>query len=294
VLALPAVAAVMSGVGAVLLARRRDHGAGLIPARPGPPGASAWLRGPAGLVWRLQRGSLAAWVAGVLAGSAATGAAAKGIGSLLSGSSQLRQAFLRLGGARGISTAYLAAVVSLFALVAAGYATSAVLRIRAEEAPGLADLLLAAPVSRARWWAAHVGMAVAGTAAVLAACGIGAGLGYGLRISDPGGQVARLTGATVAQLPAVLVVAAVALLLSGVRPRLATAGSWVVLAVTVLVALLGALLRLSHWVLDVSPFTHAPKLPGAPVTAAPLAWLSVIAVTLTAAGLAGLRRRDIG
>jgi len=47
-------------------------------------------------------------------------------------------------------------------------------------------------------------------------------------------------------------------------------------------------------VLDVSPFTHVPKLPGGTVTAAPLFWLSVIALALSVAGLAALRRRDIG
>jgi ABC-type branched-subunit amino acid transport system ATPase component len=56
----------------------------------------------------------------------------------------------------------------------------------------------------------------------------------------------------------------------------------------------GALLRLPGWVMDASPFTHVPKVPGAELTVTPLAWLSAIAVALTAAGLIGLRRRDIG
>ena len=62
----------------------------------------------------------------------------------------------------------------------------------------------------------------------------------------------------------------------------------------VLLALFGQVLQLSHWVLDVSPFTHAPRLPGGIVSVAPLLWLGLVAVALTAAGLAALRRRDIG
>jgi ABC-2 type transport system permease protein len=53
-------------------------------------------------------------------------------------------------------------------------------------------------------------------------------------------------------------------------------------------------LQVSHWVLDISPFTHAPRLPGGTVSATALAWLCGVALVLGAAGLAGLRRRDIG
>jgi ABC-2 type transport system permease protein len=56
---------------------------------------------------------------------------------------------------------------------------------------------------------------------------------------------------------------------------------------------LGSALNLSHWVTDISPFSHVPKLPGGTFAAAPLLWLLLVAVALTAAGLAGLRRRDI-
>jgi ABC-2 type transport system permease protein len=73
------------------------------------------------------------------------------------------------------------------------------------------------------------------------------------------------------------------------------AGAWTVVGVVVLIVLFGQVLQLSQWLLDVSPFTHVPKLPGAAVTTgAPLIWLSLAAVALAAAGLAGLRRRDIG
>jgi ABC-2 type transport system permease protein len=51
-----------------------------------------------------------------------------------------------------------------------------------------------------------------------------------------------------------------------------------------------------HWndlVLDVSPFTHTPKLPGGVFNGTPLAVLTVIALVLVAAGLAAFRRRDL-
>ena len=112
----------------------------------------------------------------------------------------------------------------------------------------------------------------------------------------PGGgsELGQLVGAGLAQVPAALVIAGVAAALFGLAPRFCAAGGWSALGIVVLMLFLGASLQLSHWVLDISPFTHTPKLPGGTVSAAPLAWLSAIAVALAVAGLLGLRRRDIG
>ena len=297
VLALPA-AVLAAGVGAAYaLAARRDYGAGLLPDRPGRPSASGLLRGPLGLAWRLQRGLLGGWAAGVVCVFAVSGAAAKGIGSLLGGSTQLRNEFTRLGGQAAITNAYLAALMLLAGLGAAGYATSAVLRLRTEETGGLAEPLLATAVGRIRWGLSQVAVAVFGAAVLLALAGLATGLGYGLRTgSDPstGPQVARMLGAAMAQLPASLVIAGVAVALVGLLPGACVAGAWTVFGAVAVIDLFGQVLQLSHWLLDVSPFTHVPRLPGGTVSATPLLWLCLAAVTFSALGLAALRRRDIG
>jgi ABC-2 type transport system permease protein len=293
VLLLPAAAA-SSAVGlAFALAARRDQGSGLIQARPGPASGGWLLRGPLGLAWRLQRGGLAGWAAGFLAVGAASGAAAKGIGGLLASSVQVRQAFERLGGQAGITDAYLAAVMSLAGLAAGAYATAAVLRLRTEENAARAEPLLAAPVGRVRWAASHLVLAVASTGVVLAAAGLGAGLGYGLRTGDVGGQVPLLLGAAVAQLPAALAVAGVAALLFGLRPAWCVPGGWAALTAAALIALFGPVLGVASWVLDISPFGQVPRLPGGVVSAAPLIWLAGVTLALAATGLVSLRRRDI-
>jgi ABC-2 type transport system permease protein len=151
-LALPAItAAALTGL-AYVLAARRDLGAGLFAPRPGPATAGAALRGPAWLAWRLQRGNLAGWALGLLATGVAVGAAARGIGSLLGTSSQLRQAFERIGGQQALTSAYLAAIMSLAGLAAAGYAVSAALRLRGEESARLAEVVL---VTWPSWWRAR-------------------------------------------------------------------------------------------------------------------------------------------
>ena len=103
-----------------------------------------------------------------------------------------------------------------------------------------------------------------------------------------------MLGAAMAQLPASLVVAGVAVLLVGLLPGVSVAGAWTVLGAVVLIDLFGEALQLSHWILDISPFTHAPNCPAGPCRRRPLLWLCLAAVAFSAVGLAALRRRDLG
>ena len=279
---------------AFALSARRDHGAGLLPDRPGRPEASPALRGALSLAWRLQWSSLASWVAGFAVMFAVCGAAAKGIGQLFGTSSALTKEFARLGGQSAIVNAYLAALMLLAGLAAAGYGVSAVLRLHAEETSGRADPVLSGSVSRIRWGLSHLLVAVVGTAVLLAVAGVATGLGYGVRAGGAGHEVARMLGAGMAQLPAALLIAGVAAAAFGLLPEACAAIAWTVLGLVFFVNIFGQSLQLSHWVLDISPFTHVPRLPGGTVNAAPLLWLSVLALSLCVIGLAGLRRRDIG
>jgi ABC-2 type transport system permease protein len=294
VLLLPLAAVAIVAAAAGVLSARRDLGAGLVPPRPGPAEAAASLRSPLALAWRLQRAALAGWVAGALVYGAVLGSIARDIGSMLGSSDGVKTAIARLGGQAGLSDAFLASLMSIFGLVAAGYAIAVVLRLRSEETAERAEPVLATSVSRLGWAGSQLIVAVAGSALVLTAAGLGTGLTYGLSAGDAGPQVPRLLGAALAQLPAALAVAGVAAVLFGLLPRSCAGGGWAALALSAIILLLGPTLRLAQWFQDISPFTHVPRLPGGPGSTVPLAWLALIAVALAAAGLAGLRRRDIG
>jgi len=296
VLALP-VAVFAAGTWlAFALSARRDHGAGLLPDRPGRPEASGALRGPQSLAWRLQWASLAAWAVGYAFIFAVCGAAAQGIGQLFGTSSALEKEFTRLGGQSAIVNAYLAALMLLAGLIAAAFGVSAVLRLRAEETAGRADTVLSGVPGRIRWGFSHLLVAIVGMAALLAIAGVATGLGYGLRAGGTvsvGAEVLRMLGAGLAQLPAALVIAGVAAAAFGLLPEACVGVGWAVLGVGVAINIFGQSLQRSHWVLDISPFTHVPRLPGATFSAQPLLWLCLAALALGAAGLAALRRRDI-
>jgi ABC-2 type transport system permease protein len=294
VLSLPLVVFAAGTWLAFELSARRDQGAGLLPDRPGRPAATALLRGPLSLAWRLQWGSLAAWAAGYAVLFAVCGAAAQGIGSLAGTSSALQKEFTRIGGASVIVDAYLGSLMLLAGLIAAAYGVSAVLRLRTEETGDRADPVLSGAVGRVRWGLSHLVVAFAGVLVLMAVAGVATGLGYGLRAGGAGHQVASLLETGLAQVPAVLVIVGITVLAFGLLPDACTAVGWTALGLAVLVNIFGAALQLSHWVLDISPFTHAPRLPGGTVAAAPLIWLCAIAAVLVVTGLSGLRRRDIG
>ena len=294
VLILPLAASAVLVASAFALAAWRDHSAGLLRGRPGHPAASCLLRGPAGLAWRLERGVLAAWLAGYVFIFAACGAASTGVGSILGASTTLRRYLLREGYQATVIHAYLSGLMLLAGLAAAVYATSAVLRLRAEETGNLAEPVLATATGRIRWGLSHICIAAGGACLLLTTAGVSAGLGYGILTGSASTQVPYLLGAALARLPAVLVLAAVAVLLFGLLPWESVALGWSAVALAGVIAVFGPPLLWPAWMMDISPFTQTPKLPGGTVPAEPLLWLCGIAVALSVAGLAGLRRRDIG
>jgi polyether ionophore transport system permease protein len=280
------------GTAGYALAGRRDVGAGLLPERPGPAVAAPGLGSPLALAWRLHRGLLLGWTIALALTGAVLGGAAAGIADLKSPNQQLTDVLTRMGGNHGLTDAFLAAIYGIVGLVAAAYTVQATLRLRQEESSGRAEVLLATRTSRLAWAASHLAFALLGTAVLLAVAGLAGGLAYGAQVGDPAGQAGRLLGAALVQLPAAWVLAGLGIVLIGFVPRLSSL-AWAALVGSVLLFELGALFGLNRWVVDLTPFAHVPKLPGAAFTATPLLGLTAVAVALGAAGLAGLRRRDM-
>ncbi|MEO3776045.1 ABC transporter permease [Micromonospora sp. B11E3] len=292
-LALLAGLALLVGAVAFRLSVRRDLGAGVLPARLGPAAAGRALAGPWGLVWRLNRVALFGWTVGAAALGAVLGGAAEAAGDAVRGNEAAARLLERLGGSASVAEAYLGATLSITAIAAAGYGIQTALRMRTEEAGQRAEPVLATGVSRSWWLLSHLGFALLGPAVMLAVTGLVTGLAYGISVGDVAGKVPRLTGAALAQVPAVWVLVGLAVLLFGLLPRISVGAAWGALAACLLLGQLGAILDLSRWLLDLSPFTHTPQVLGGPVDATPLLALTATAAVLAAAGLATFRHRDV-
>jgi ABC-2 type transport system permease protein len=288
--ALISVAAVaILTVGALLLFARRDIGAGIWPAKPGPDRAGPRLHGSFGLAWRLQRGSLAGWVAGLFLIGLAYGAIGDDVKDLV-GDSQFSTDVFGQGGGSLVDSFYAAAAL-LLALMAAGFSISSVLRPRGEENDGRVETLLATALPRWKWALSHLVVTVCGTVAVVGSAGLGLGLGYALVTGD-GSAVTRLFGATMPYVSAVLMLVAVTWLAYGLRPRWAAVG-WLLLTFCVVVMLFGELLGFPQWVKDLSPFEHLALVPAQPFAWPPVLFLLAAAAAVGTAGFAALGHRDL-
>ncbi len=290
VLLLSAGFAVLALMAGFALAARRDLGAGLLPDRGGPASAGPGLGSTAGLAWRLQRGTLLGWLVGFLLMGSVLGNIATNLGSMLS-SEQAQELVRRLGGHNALTDAFLSAELGFAAVIASGYGIQAALRLRSEEESGRAEALLATAVGRIGWTVSHLAVSLLGTAALLLAGGLAVGTSYAVAVDDPG-QVGRMLLAAAVQIPATWVLSGIVIALFGVSARAASVG-WASLVVFLLLGEIGPLLKLNHWVLDLSPFAHTPRLPGGDVRIAPVLWLLLLVVVLVTTGLWGVRRRDL-
>ncbi|UQC03522.1 ABC transporter permease [Mycobacterium intracellulare] len=269
----------------------RDVGAGLIAERPGPATAAPALSNAFGLTWRLDRAALLLWTVGLCLYGLLVGSVVHGIGDELGDSGPARDIVARMGGTSALEQAFIAVAFAMMGMVAAAFAVSLTLRLHQEESSQRAETVLAGAVSRTRWLASHLVTALGGSALAMLACGVTAGVVYGIAAGDVGGKLAMVVASAAVQLPAVWLLSAVTVCVFGVAPRF-TPVAWGVLIGFIALYLIGSLARFPQWLLDLEPFGHIPRI-GADFTAVPLLCLLAIDVGLVILGALAFRRRDL-
>lgn len=279
--AYPVVAALLGGV-AVVLRARRDLGAGLLAARPGPATGSPRLADAFALALRTSGTTLVLWMlaAGVM--GVVFGMIAPGIGDLLD-SATAQSIIDELGGE------LVAAILSVVAVVLTYFAATVVAHTSRDETDGRAELVLATGTSRAAWFGASLVVALAGTAVLLAVTGVGLWIGY---VAADGPGIGNLLVAALAWVPAAWVVGALAVLSLAWGTRWAVL-AWVWPAAFMVLALMGDLLELPAWVTDLSPYAHVPAVPSEPWSWGSTTVLSAVAAGLLVVAWWRFRERDI-
>ncbi|WP_232847838.1 ABC transporter permease [Occultella kanbiaonis] len=273
----------------VRLARHRDLGAGLRPERGGRAVASRGLLSGPGLALRLLRGTIIGWAIGLVLMGITFGSLANSLEDMLAEVPDLG-AWIGIGSGDLID-AFAAAMLSYLIFGVGAFAVGAVLRLRTEEEAGRGEGVLATGASRLGWVASWFGVVMVAAIVMLVLSGFGLGLGVQAATGSADATV-RLVGAALAYLPAVLVMAGLALALFGLVPAFAGL-AWAGVAWVVFVGWVGALLNLPGVLVGLSPVDRTPTVPVEAADAGPLLALTAIGAVLTVAGLLGVRRRDI-
>lgn len=293
-LGLLAAAAVVAFAVAAYLAEHRDFAGGLLQDRPGSPRAARALGTSPGLAFRLQRGTVIGWTIGLFLLALVYGAVAPTIPDLLESNPDIGSAL----GVQGedledaVIDGFLSYIYVFMAMITCAFAVASVLRLRSEEEAGRAEALLATGLSRVRWAVGSLTVTVIGTLAILLLNGVGVALGYSLGFSE-WDRFGEIVADQLSFAPGVLVLVGFAMALTGLLPRW-TMLAWALVAVVFLQSLLGDTLKLPSWVDGFSPLWHLPRVPTESFEVAPGLVLLMISALLAAAGVLGVRRRDIG
>lgn len=279
---------------ALFVRSRRDLGASLLPERTGRAGARFGGRSALGLAWRLQRSTLIGWCIGV----AVLGSIAGGLGPVVAeaveGNAGLSEIIARLvpGTTGDVVDIFTAALLGIAGVLAGAAGVQAVLRLRAEETEGRAELLLATPISRVRWASSTMIVAAASVLIVCAATGAATGVAI-MKSTGESSDLIRFTSAALAHAPAALVFVAITAIVFAVIPRLTIALGWGLLVIGLVIGQFGELLQLPEWLQNVSPFKHSSALPVEELDVAAAVTLLGIAALGAVAAATLVRRRDL-
>lgn len=265
---------------AAVLESRRQYDDGTIASSGERPNAPA-ITGPLRLHLTLQRGQIIGWSVGMFLAGLAFGSMTK---SLMDAAKD-NELLARVLATQGNDGAY-TTMTQFLAAAACGYVVAAVLRVYSDEQSGLGEAVLAGAVSRWRWLLGAVASAILGSAVLMFSAGLGNGLGAGLTLGEPG-TILRLTLAGLAFLPAMAVMAAVAALAVALRQPWI---GWLAVTFVVTALYLGALLRLPHWLITLSPVGQTTVPMDFPALSLAVMLFAATVLTLTAGWL--YRRRD--
>jgi len=289
VLGIPLVVGFALAGAALRLAGGRDLGSALVRGGAGPERASARLRGPIGLAVWIHRSGTLGWLTGGVMLAATMGALSQQLLDAMAGNPALAEA---LGVGKTRPLAGFVSVTQLYlAVIATGYVVQAIGALRAEESEGRLEARLSGTLSRARWLASHTLVVLGGLLTIVLGSSLVLAFATALAVGDLA-ELGPTVGSGLAYLPAELVLAGLALAISGIRPRLFWI-AWAGYAASTFVAFLGAGLNLPRWVVDLSPTTHVGNPPAGATQTGGLVVMAGIALSLSIIGFVAFRRRDI-
>ena len=278
--------AALTVVAVFALQARRDTGASIFAGRPGRATASRSLSSSFGLAWRLQTSSLIGWAIGGAACGLFAGSLSALVVTAAESSPVIGESLQAISGpGTSIDQALISVMFSIAGMLAASAAIQAVIRMRQEESSGTAELILASPVSRVRWFVDYLVVGFVAIVAVLLSAAVVSTLSVFATGADA--SLARDSfAAAAAQLPAALVFLGLLALVFTLLPAITTGLGWGLLGALGFIGIFGPLLGLDEAVTRISPFANTPILFGDDIDLSGAFWmLGITVVSLVLASI---------
>ncbi|WP_246012131.1 ABC transporter permease [Myceligenerans xiligouense] len=275
------------------IASRRDFGGGLIASRAGRADARASLAGPLAMAWIQQRMALMWCALGFASLWFLTGTMIPSMTEIFGGMVEDNEVMRAVIGTdpANIVPGFLGVVLLESSLMIAAYGIVMALRPKAEEAAGRAEIALARPLGRTRWFGSQIVVAAVGTTVLLAVT-VYALWGGAASVGWDDQTFEQYSEAVAGYLPAVLLFLTFAAAVFAWLPR-ATGVGWFLIAYTFMIGVFGEAMDLPDWADYISPFHWVQE-----VFVEDIDWTSVgalwaVNVVLVLLAFLGFRRRDI-
>jgi ABC-2 type transport system permease protein len=288
----------------------RDLGQGIIPAKPGRREAKKSLLSPFGLSLRLVRNAIIVWLITMFCLGASYGSIIGEIDrfvgdspdylTLVGLSPELLDTLSESDKADMIVDGFGGFVTTMMTLIALVPLLIFAMKPKAEEIDGRAEGILSRSVSRVKYLAGYVIITFVMSILVQLCTALGL---YGAAATTEANPfvLEKLLAANFAYLPAMWLMAGLAVLIVGLFPK-AGGVVWGYYGFICFMALIGNIPDLlPEWVANLSPFSFIPAVrvtnfdlfPAPESSIVPLFVLFGIAAVLTAAGFIGYRKRDM-
>ena len=284
------VAATSLGAAALAACVRRDVGGTFVVVGTKRARRRGRRLSPIRLAILMQRSAVIGWIVALGGTAIVVGTVVDEIDAMVAANPQIVEFMAEFDGA-SLSDAFFATTMTFLGVFAGGFAVSSALAPHVEEVAGRAEMMLAAPLDRMRWFGSHFVVAVAGSVAIVMATGSALAVTYAVTVADPA-EILRLSAAAAVTIPAVLVILGYTTALVGLVARRSPI-AWVVLGAIGVIAILGEVLRLPGWIRGISPFHHLPAVPAEAIDVAPLAALTAVALASSGLGFVAFATRDL-
>ncbi len=291
VLLLPITTTLLLLAASLRIAKGRDIGSGVLPARDSADPHLSLLTSPTAQALRDSRGILLAWTSCVAVFGYVLGVVSNSISSADVSKNMERQIAKLGAGSITTPSGYLGFVFVFVVLALSLFVCAQVGAARRAEAEQQLETLLALPIGRRSWLAGRLLLAGVEAAAIALAAGLSCWAGTattGSHISLP-----RMLEAGANALPAALLFLGIAALAYATLPRASAGIAYGTVTVAFLWQLVGALLSAPHWLLEVTPFAHIGLVPAQPFRAAGAVGMLAIGAATTLAATSAFRHRDL-